>query len=352
VESYTADRVSPADFLQKFRDDLLIDVRTPHEFSQGHIPGALNVPIFSDAERAEIGLLYKKAGSQKAVLLGLKIIEGRLSQFAAELIERCKNARMVTVYCWRGGMRSSSVLWLLNTLSLNAVRIEGGYKGFRTYWRSLFAKKWKCCLLSGKTGSGKTRVIQEFEKIGGQVVDLEFLAGHRGSAFGGLGLSFQPSQEQFENLLGLRLHDTDLGLPILIEDENRTIGRLAIPHEFWLTMKKAPIALLETPIDERVKSLSKLYGEKGNRPGLIEGFQKIEKRLGSERTIQAIARLKTGDIKQACILALEYYDKAYTYQLEQRIDCSLQTFRSKDPSLLTQLNSFMESINENTPDSI
>ena len=173
----------------------LLDVRTPAEFRQGHIPGAANLPLFSDAERAEVGTLYKQQGRQAAVLRGLALVGPRMEALAAELVtwsERSAGAPL-RLHCWRGGMRSGSVAWLAQQLELPVLLLEGGYKSYRRWVLELFERPWPLRLLGGRTGCGKTELLLALRERGAAVVDLEGLAHHRGSSFGGLGLPEQPS---------------------------------------------------------------------------------------------------------------------------------------------------------------
>ncbi|MCX7769363.1 MAG: tRNA 2-selenouridine(34) synthase MnmH, partial [Flavobacteriales bacterium] len=237
-----------------FQDEpfLLIDVRTPSEFRNGHIPGAINVPLFLDEERAAVGLLYKQKGSRAAIRAGLDYVGPRLSTLVKQvedLLEQGENSPRLIIYCWRGGMRSASVAWLLRLYGMEPETIPGGYKSFRRFVNSIFTKPIPIAVLGGLTGSGKTLVLRQMQLAGIPVVDLEELACHQGSAFGHLGQPSQPSQEHFENLLALTLYRAgkkalDSGSVVWIEDESRFIGSLHLPLPLWQRMQEAPLFLM------------------------------------------------------------------------------------------------------------
>ncbi|MFN7899561.1 MAG: tRNA 2-selenouridine(34) synthase MnmH, partial [Synechococcaceae cyanobacterium] len=188
-------------------DGPLLDVRSPAEFAQGHIPGAINLPVFDDAERAEIGTLYKQQGREAAVLRGLALVGPRLESLAACLAERAAASpgQPLRLQCWRGGMRSDSVAWLAGRLGLATLVLQGGYKAYRQWVLAQFERAWPLRLLGGRTGTGKTALLLALRQRGVAVLDLEGLAHHRGSSFGGLGLPPQPSSEHYENRLATGL---------------------------------------------------------------------------------------------------------------------------------------------------
>ncbi|MGE4332621.1 MAG: tRNA 2-selenouridine(34) synthase MnmH, partial [Macellibacteroides sp.] len=187
------------DFLEQSKTGIMIDVRSPSEFEAGHIPGARNLPLFSDNERAEIGTRYVQYGKDNAVERGLEIVGPKLAGFV-------KQARLwadgtpIYMYCWRGGMRSGSMAWLFRTAGLTTYLLSGGYKAYRNSFAQLLeAHPWQLLILGGPTGCGKTEVLHQLQRMEQQVIDLEGLAHHKGSAFGSLGETAQPSTEQFTN---------------------------------------------------------------------------------------------------------------------------------------------------------
>jgi tRNA 2-selenouridine synthase len=295
----------------------LIDVRTPAEFRQGHIPGAANLPLFSDAERAEVGTLYKQQGRQAAVLRGLALVGPRMEAMAADLVawsERSSGAPM-RLHCWRGGMRSASVAWLAQQLELPVLLLEGGYKSYRHWVLELFERPWPLQLLGGRTGSGKTELLLALQELGAAVVDLEGLAHHRGSSFGGLGLPEQPSSEHYENRLAAALAPLAGAGQIWLEAESAMVGRCRIPAGLWRQMKAAPVLAVERPLQERVAHLVEIYGAQ-DRLALAEATRRIAKRLGPQRTALALEAIEHGDWATACRQMLDYYDRCYDHDLD------------------------------------
>jgi len=294
----------------------LLDVRTPAEFRQGHIPGAANLPLFSDGERAEVGTLYKQQGRQAAVLRGLALVGPRMEALAAELVawsERSAGSPL-RLHCWRGGMRSGSVAWLAEQLELPVLLLEGGYKSYRRWVLELFERPWPVRLLGGRTGSGKTELLLALRERGAAVVDLEGLAHHRGSSFGGLGLPEQPSSEHYENRLAAALAPLAGEEQIWLEAESAMVGRCRIPAGLWHQMKAAPVLAVERPLQERVDHLVDIYGAQ-DPVALAEATQRIAKRLGPQRTALALDAIERGDWATACRQMLDYYDRCYDHEL-------------------------------------
>lgn len=297
----------------------IIDVRTPAEFLQGKICDAINIPLFSNEERAKVGTVYKKVGKEAAIQLGLKIVGPKL----ADLVITAKKQTMIAkVYCWRGGMRSSSFAWLLNLSGMETITLNGGYKTFRrwvlSFLKQLPASKWQIQVLGGMTGCGKTDILQEFKRKGAQVIDLEGIACHKGSSFGKLGIAeAQPSNEQFENEIALQWSKFDSNKPIWVEDESRLVGTCKIPNELFKLMKEAPLYFIEKPIEERLDKLCQDYSMRDDG-ALITAVERISKRLGKERAKQVIDLILIGQMRQAVRLVLDYYDPAYLYSIRDR----------------------------------
>ncbi len=295
----------------------LLDVRTPAEFRQGHIPGAANLPLFSDGERAEVGTLYKQQGRQAAVRRGLALVGPRMEALAAELVawsERSAGAPL-RLHCWRGGMRSASVAWLAQQLELPVLLLEGGYKSYRRWVLELFERPWPLRLLGGRTGSGKTELLLALRERGTAVVDLEGLAHHRGSSFGGLGLPEQPSVEHYENELAAALAPLAGADQIWLEAESAMVGRCRIPAGLWRQMKAAPVLAVERPLQERVAHLVAIYGAQ-DPLALAEATRRIARRLGPQRTALALEAIERGDWATACRQMLDYYDRCYDHDLD------------------------------------
>ena len=294
----------------------VIDVRTPSEFKQGHIPGAYNLPLFSDNERAEIGTIYKQESRDASIKRGLEIVGPKMRTFVDEAEKIVRN-REVLIHCWRGGMRSESMAWLLDFSGFSTHTLMGGYKAFRNFVLDTFKQQWPVIILGGMTGSGKTEVLHIMKEMGEQVIDLEGLAHHKGSAFGALGEEPQPSNEHFENELAMQLLSMDKKHPIWLEDESHYIGKNLIPNDLFDQMRVAPVVEMRVPTDERVKHLVHVYSDYPIE-GLATSIKKIDRRLGGLRTQQALEALEENNFKIVAELALSYYDKAYTYGLNQR----------------------------------
>jgi tRNA 2-selenouridine synthase len=294
----------------------IIDVRSPGEFSRGHIPGSNSVPLFDDAERAEIGTMYKQLGRSPAIARGLEIAESKTNQLI-ESVRRVTPGPDVIVHCWRGGMRSGGFAWLLEQSGFNPRVLTGGYKAFRRAARLCFAEPRRVIILGGHTGAGKTQVLAALREAGEQVIDLEGLAGHRGSAFGGIGREPQPTVEQFENELFLQWRDLLPSKRVWIEGESKAIGRVYIPDPVWNQMLVAPAIFVEVDRAKRVEFLVQEYGELPTDQ-LAAAVSRIKKRLGGDRLQAALEALDRQDLSTFATIALEYYDKAYSKALNQR----------------------------------
>lgn len=298
----------------------LIDVRSPAEYAQGHAPAAASVPLFSDAERAEIGTVYKQQSPAKAVRLGLKYAGLRMADLVAEVDALAKrDPSPLEVYCWRGGQRSGSVAWLLRTAGYDVSRWDGGYKAYRGRVLESWAADRPYIVLAGLTGSGKTEVLRALHELGGPVLDLEGLAHHKGSAFGQIGELPQPTNEQFENEGAVRLAELEGEARIWIEDESRSIGRIWLQQSFFARKKSAPVVLLERSLDERIDRLVAAYGQ-ASRAELSETFMRIAKRLGDQNARSAVDHVQQGNLADAARIALHYYDRTYAESVAARTE--------------------------------
>lgn len=308
--------VTIKDFLDRNTDLPIIDVRAPIEYNKGHIPGAVNMPLFSNSERAEVGICYKQKGKDAAVELGLEIVGPKLANFVRECKELSPSLK-IKVYCARGGMRSGSFCWLLETAGFKSVlRLEKGYKAYRNLVVNFFASEYKLNVISGMTGSGKTDILLEMEKLGLQVVDLEGFAKHRGSAFGAVGKEPETSNEKFENKIFSKMMTFDLNKTVWVEDESRNVGRVLIPPPFFKKMETSPRFVVELSREIRAERLAKDYTGYGNET-LLESLTIIRKRL-SERYPIIVDHIKNGEYKKAAILILPYYDKSYKNGISRR----------------------------------
>jgi tRNA 2-selenouridine synthase len=295
---------------------IILDVRSPAEYEQGHIPGAISFPLFSNEERAIVGTCYKQQGREQAIELGFEIAGPKFSQF----VRRAKDLaadRQVRIHCWRGGMRSEAVAWVLGMAGLQVSVLEGGYKAFRRWVLASFEISKPILILGGMTGTGKTDILKEMAIQGAQVLDLEALASHRGSSYGSLGLPPQPSNEQFENLVAMQWTAFDPAKPVWIEAESKRIGTCRIPQLLFQQMDRSPVLEVNRSRTERLEALVEVYGT-ADRNELMTATERIRKRLGGLRTQQAIELLQQGQLADAFDIILDYYDKTYTYDLQRR----------------------------------
>ncbi len=314
---FMPDTLSIEQFITHHQKFPVVDVRTPTEFTRGHLPGATNIPLFSDEERAMVGTAYAQESKKAAILQGLDFVGPKMRQLleqADTVVER----NTLLFYCWRGGMRSQSLAWLGDLYGYTTYSLEGGYKTFRRYILDTFEQRLPLMVLGGKTGSGKTAILKALAQLGQQFVDLEGLAQHKGSAFGGLGQPCQPTQQQFENDLGMIFREVDKTQPVWIEDESRYVGQIILPIEFWRQKFKAPILYIDVPLELRVERLVQEYGQQ-SQAQLAASIQKIKQRLGGMETEQALNALYRDDYHTCCAILLEhYYDKAYLHSLERK----------------------------------
>ena len=300
----------------------IIDVRSPSEFASGHIGGAVNVPLFDDDERAQIGTTYKKVGKETAVIDGFEIVGPKMAGFIRQIksiLEQRDSGeaddRRVRIHCWRGGMRSQSFAWLMQQASLEPIVLEGGYKAYRRAVLESFERPWPLMVLSGLTGAGKTKYLHLLKDRGEQMVDLEQIANHRGSAFGGVGLGEQPSTESFENQLFEQLKQLDFERRIWVEDEGNRVGAVRVPGPFYDQIRVAPAVFIDATVEQRLDHLLDVYGDL-DLSGLEVSVQKIQKRLGGQQVKAALAALEEKDFRTAAAIVLKYYDKTYMKAVE------------------------------------
>ncbi|MEY2976979.1 MAG: hypothetical protein RLZZ435_1118 [Cyanobacteriota bacterium] len=297
-------------------DRPLLDVRSPGEFAQGHIPGAINLPLFTNAERAEVGTCYKHRGRDAAVELGLALVGTKLLEFV-QLAKTQAPQRRVRLHCWRGGMRSESMAFLLNTAGFEVSLLRGGYKRFRRWVRDTLTFFRPIVIVGGMTGTGKTEALQALALRGEQILDLEGIAHHRGSSYGHLNLPPQPTTEQFENTIAWQWFQFQADRPVWIEAESKQVGTCRIPAELFQQMEQAPILELQRSLGERIQALLDLYGTAAT-PDLLKATDRIRKRLGFEKTVQIKGSIEQGHLAKAIEGILRYYDRTYTYDLERR----------------------------------
>jgi tRNA 2-selenouridine synthase len=309
-------KINVSVFLELAENIPVIDVRSPSEFLSGHIPGAVNIPLFDDSERAVVGTKYKKEGRIPAILEGLKLTGPSMSSKLELALKEAKEGRLL-VHCWRGGMRSEAMAWLFSQGDIFADVLEGGYKAYRNHILESLSEKRKIIVLGGMTGSSKTHILRKLKEKGEQVIDLEGHANHKGSAFGSLGEPPQPTTEQFANNLYKEWKKLENNTPVWVEDESRNIGTVFIPDGLYGNMQDTRAIILMMDVRTRLPRLMEEYSVYPAE-ALMASIQKISKRLGGDNTKDAIEAVEAGDIAKAIEISLFYYDKAYMFGLTKK----------------------------------
>lgn len=321
----------------------VLDVRSPGEYNHAHIPSAHSLPLFNDEERKQVGTAYKQQSRELAIKIGLdyfgvkmrKMVEGVESLVQSRKLvvndltapnSELQTPNSILVHCWRGGMRSAAVAWLLDMYGFKVYLLTGGYKAYRKWILTQFEVSYNFNIIGGYTGSGKTLLLHELKNQGKVIIDLEGLAKHKGSAFGAMEDMPQPGQEMFENLLGEALFIARCSLPeenasntnnIYIEDESQRIGNLQIPMRLWYSMRKSPVFFMDIPFEERLSYITEDYG-KLKKEYLKEAVLRIRKRLGGLETKNALRFLEENDYRECFRILLSYYDKWYYKGLNNR----------------------------------
>jgi tRNA 2-selenouridine synthase len=376
------ERVHIEQFLELAKHHPVIDVRSPGEYKHAHMPGAHPMPLFTDEERKIVGTTYKQESREQAIKIGLHFFGPKMrgmveqaeqiaqgienwepgdspsSAAATNVKSPIPNSKILLVYCWRGGMRSGAVSWLLDMYGFKVYTLIGGYKNFRRYVLDTFKLPFPFRVIGGYTGSGKTEVLKALREKNERVIDLEDIAKHKGSAFGNIGMPQQPGQEMFENLLAIELRKmTDDGwqmtepnhhpssiitsssairhLPpaIWIEDESQRIGLVNLPNDLWATMRQSPLHFLEIPFEERLRHLVEEYGNL-DRERMIDAIGRIREKLGGLNAQNAVSLLQEGNTFESFRILLKYYDKFYLKALHNRgsVDSLLHSVDCKSVS--------------------
>lgn len=310
--------LKPEDFLFATGEMPVVDVRSPTEFEDGHMSGAINIPLFADDERAIVGTIYKQQGKKDAIEKGLEIVGPKMAALAKKAEDAAPNG-MLGVYCWRGGMRSNRMAWLFEQVGLNCTVLEGGYKAYRNSVLNGFSSLEHLLVIDGSTGSGKTDILHALREAGEQTLDLEGLANHKGSAFGNIGLPPQPSSQQFQNDLHLELGKLNPEKRIWIEREGMTIGQVYLPQPLWEKMRVSTAIRIEVPMELRVERLVSDYGS-ASKDDLEKSIQKLQQKLGGQNMNMALELLQENRLAEVAELLLKYYDKGYSFSKEKYLD--------------------------------
>lgn len=309
--------ILPVDEFLKLREALpVVDVRSEGEFAEGHIRSANNIPILNNAERVAVGTDYKQKGQAEAIRTGFRLVGPRL----LDIVDRAKAIAVhqeLIVHCWRGGMRSGNFCQFVGMAGVKTHQLKGGYKAYRHVALQSFKTPFKFVVLAGSTGSGKTEVLQALAEAGEQIIDLEKLASHKGSVFGGLMQAPQPTTEQFQNDLFETILTLDPQKRIWIEDESVAVGKIFLPLDFWQAMGRSPVVELKVEKDVRIQRLVNEYGPADNDQ-FLEAMTGITKKLGGQHFKAAKEKLAENDMPAVMDILLTYYDKAYRNGLEKK----------------------------------
>jgi len=308
--------ISLQEFLSLRNDLPVVDVRSPLEFHEGHMRGAVNIPLLDNEERIAVGTDYKQKGQAEAIKTGFRLVGPRLEEIVNEAA-KISSGRELLVHCWRGGMRSNNFCQFIGMAGVRSKSLTGGYKAYRQFGLEAFKKPLHLILLTGCTGSGKSEVLRALKEKGAQILDLEKLASHKGSAFGHLMMGLQPTTEQFQNDLFEEILKLDLSKPIWVEDESIAIGKIFLPNDFWQTMMKSPLVKMEVSKEVRVQRLVNEYGD-ADKTEFLEIMGKITQKLGGQHFNAAKEKLELGDMASTIEILLTYYDKAYLNSIEKR----------------------------------
>jgi tRNA 2-selenouridine synthase len=295
----------------------LVDVRSPSEYEEMTIPGSINIPVFNDEERAEVGTLYKQVNPEIAKQRGLEI-------FAAKLPEFIKTFRQTegekVVFCWRGGMRSKTAATMLDLMGIKAIRLQGGVRTYRQWVLERLEGldlKGKVFVLNGGTGTGKTTILHRLREKGLPVLDLEGMAGHRGSVFGHIGTS-PNNQKKFDSLLVqevLSLQDSPF---VLFEAESKRIGKVMVPDYLLRKKEQGTHIILKMPMEQRVKHILEEYKLQEHHEEFLAAFERIRKHIHTPIAAEIQEYIDANDYKNALPLLLEYYyDPKYKHSAMQ-----------------------------------
>jgi tRNA 2-selenouridine synthase len=305
------------EFLELRKITPILDARSEGEFFQSHIPGAINVPILNDEERSIVGIAYKNEGTQEAVVKGFELVGPRFHLIIKKVVELFPEKK-VLIYCWRGGMRSEIMSWLLGMAGFEVLRLRGGYKTYRKLTFEVVRQNRKFLVLGGKTGVGKTDLLHQLKSLGENIIDLEGLAGHKGSSFGGIGKDPQPSVEQFENILAEELLQIPDSEEVWIENESMRIGKVILAKEFYQNLILSPLIEIFKSMEERIEHIKNEYANLPKEE-LKSAVLRLQKRLGGLRTAEAIEAIENNQPDLWISSLLTYYDKSYAYGLNENL---------------------------------
>lgn len=295
--------------------DTIIDVRSPSEFAEDHLPGAVNLPVLDDAERAEVGTEYMQGSKFRARRNGAALVARNIARHLEGALAEAPSGLKALVYCWRGGQRSHAMATIMDQVGWPVTVVEGGYQTWR---RSVVARLYdgdlglKVVRLDGPTGVGKSAMLARLAEAGVQTIDLEGLANHRGSLFGRMP-GGQPSQKLFDSRLMAVVSCLDPNRPVVVEAESSRIGRVTVPPALWRVMSGSPTVVLERPLDDRVDRILAEYAETAADPAaigaLVTRMPRHHSKARKAEWLEMVAQGRVADFVRALIV--EHYDPAY-----------------------------------------
>ena len=343
--------LDPAEFLHESSRMPVVDVRSPGEYHSGHIPGAYNIPLFEDDERAVIGTIYKHNGQEAAIARGMMIAGPKVPDYVQKAL-RVAPEKTLLIHCWRGGMRSERMAELFSQHGFRVGILKNGYKGYRRFSMEVFSLPLLVMVLGGNTGSGKTAILQELKRLDEQVIDLEEIAHHKGSAFGSLGQLPQPSNEQFQNELLEQWRTVDRNRHVWLEDESRMIGTVTLPEAVYQHIDQGFLIRVIRSKEERIERLVSEYA--GFDPVLLhQAVEKIRLRLGGQNTKEARSAIDRGDFHTVADITLAYYDKAYEHAVSRKASKKIVDFTPGNDipaDIARELIRFVHELRTNEPD--
>jgi tRNA 2-selenouridine synthase len=315
---------SSADISEMAQFDAIIDVRSPAEFALDHLPNAINCPVLNDAEHMEIGTLYKQVSPFAARKRGAQLVAKNIARHLEQHFSHFEKEWRPLIYCWRGGMRSGSMTHVMRQVGWPAAQLAGGYQAFRRHVIAQLEALSPCMhyvVVCGKTGSGKSRLLEVLSSMNAQVLDLEKLAEHRGSVLGAIPDQAQPSQKHFETLLWQKLQSFDPAVPVFVEAESRKIGGISLPESLANAMQgRGQLVMLEAPIAERVAFLIAGYQHFLVEP---DSIKTLLNRLVALRGRETVLQWQNLVDQQAWALLVQqlletHYDPSYLRSAELR----------------------------------
>ncbi|WP_026695759.1 tRNA 2-selenouridine(34) synthase MnmH [Peribacillus kribbensis] len=326
---------------------ITVDVRSPSEYKDSTIPGSINIPLFDDKERAEIGTIYKQVGVKEAKERGLEIVSAKLPEFIKQFNE---TKAPKAVFCWRGGMRSRTSATLLDLMGIKTFRIAGGFKEYRKWVVERlenFDLKPEVYVLNGYTGTGKTLMLKKLAEEGYGIVDLEALAGHRGSIFGQIGLE-PANQKSFDSLLLNTLTELQDHPFIMFEAESSRIGKVVLPHFVIEKKEQGKQIFIDMPIEERVKHILEDYRPWEHQTESIEAFNKIKRRLHTPIAAEIEKDLEEGEFHSAVeLLLIHYYDPRYAFAKEKYPQNKILTIKVQNvDEAVSRIKEILPSVNK------